>query len=89
MDANGGMLQNGGNGAGGITLMNIDNTSQDINLLHGHDNMLQQEITLTAKNTATLDEYHCRVPFQSEFVSKLEKWIQKRRYQCHLAQGSH
>lgn len=43
---------------------------------------LSAEVTLHAKNTATLEEYSCRCPFQAEFLSKLEKWIAKKRFSC-------
>ena len=49
---------------------------------NGIDNSLNQEIILTAKNESTLDEYTCKTFFQTEFISKLEKWIKKKRFQC-------
>ena len=48
------------------------------------------EITITAKNTVTLEEYAVtRCPFKAEFVTKLEKWIAKKRFSCQPIKGGY
>lgn len=37
-------------------------------------------ITLCAKDIDSLQEYQATLPFETEYLSKLEKWIAKRRF---------
>ena len=37
-------------------------------------------ITLTAKDVDTLQEFQVTLPFETEYLYKLEKWIAKRRF---------
>ena len=38
------------------------------------------EIGIYAKNTVTLHEYATRTNFQTSYIPRLEKWLQKRRF---------
>jgi hypothetical protein len=37
-------------------------------------------LNISIINTATLDEYDCETPFDSDFMPKLNHWISKKRY---------
>jgi len=48
----------------------------------------QSEIVLYAKNTASYEEFCFRTLLQEEYVTKLEKWIAKKRYHCKPVGGN-
>jgi len=45
------------------------------------DQKPRAQITLAAKDVETLDEFQTTIPFEKEYLHKLEKWIAKRRFQ--------